>query len=106
MNTETVRALQELRGRMATECARLKELDSKFEHPYFRKIAQRAVSDCEDAEIMFLWPLERESWRNLDQELNAIRYADIVFQLAISQRKFLEETIAKYGPSVVATPYP
>jgi hypothetical protein len=59
-----------------------------------------------EAEIMFLRPLEKESWRNAQQELNAIGCAEMIFQMAVAQRRQLEEILAKYGPTAVVVPYP
>ena len=106
MHSQSVEAIRELRGRMADESARLKELQIKFQHPYFRKRTQRALTDCEEAEIMFLRPLEKENWRDVHQESQAISYAEMIFQMAVSQRKQLEEVMTKYGPTAVVVPDP
>jgi hypothetical protein len=106
MDSRSEEAIRELRARMAAESATLKELEKTFEHPYFKKKAQRAISDCEEAEIMFLRPLEKEAWRNVQQELTAVGYADAIFQFAVSARKELQGILAKYGPTAVVVPYP
>lgn len=106
MHTESEEAARELRARMAAETATLKKLGNDFQHPYFKKRAERAINDAEEAEIMFLRPLENESWRNAQQELNAIGYAEMIFQMAVAQRRQLEEILAKYGPTAVVVPYP
>ncbi len=55
---------------------------------------------------MFLRPLEKENWRDVQQELAAVGYAETIFQMAVSQRKQLEEVMVKYGPTAVVVPYP
>jgi hypothetical protein len=100
---ETVR---DLRARMSTETKTLKELERQFQHPYFKKRAMRPINDVEEAEIMFLRPLERENWCDVQQELAAVGYAETIFQMAVSQRKQLEEVMAKYGPTAVVVPNP
>jgi hypothetical protein len=106
MYRESEEAARDLRSRMATESATLKKLESEFQHPYFKKRARRAINDAEEAEILFLRPLEKEDWRNVQQELAAVGYAETIFQMAVSQRKQLEEVMAKYGATAVVVPYP
>ena len=91
---------------MTTERATLKDLEKRFEHPYFKRRASRALNDAEEAEIMFLRPLEKENWRNEQQELAAVGYAEAIFQMAVAQRQHLEEIMATYGPTAVIVPYP
>jgi hypothetical protein len=106
MHPESEAALRDLHARLSAETAALKRLEKEFHHPYFKKRALRAVNDCEEAEIMFLRPLEKEDWRDAQQEMRAIGYADAIFQFAVVQRKELEAILAKYGPSAVVVPYP
>jgi len=91
---------------MSAESATLKKLEREFQHPYFKRRALRAVNDCEEAEIMFLRSVENENWRDAQQEMNAIGYADAIFQFAVAQRKELEAILAKYGPTATVVPYP
>jgi hypothetical protein len=72
---------------MSAETKTLKELEQKFQHPYFKKRASRAINDAEEAEIMFLRPLEKENWRDVQQEMAAVGYAEMIFQMAVAQRK-------------------
>lgn len=90
---------------MAAESATLKRLEKEFQHPYFKKRALRAVNDCEEAEIMFLRSVENENWRDAQQEMRAIGYANAIFQFAVVQRKELEAVLEKYGPTAVVVPY-
>lgn len=106
MHGQAEEAVRDLRSRMAAETRTLRELEKQFQHPYFKKRALRASNDAEEAEIMFLRPLEKENWRDVQQELAAVGYAEAIFQMAVSQRKQLEEVIAKYGPTAVVVPYP
>jgi hypothetical protein len=55
---------------------------------------------------MFLRSVEKENWRDAHQEAQAIGYADAIFQLAVVQRKQLQEIIGKYGPTAVVVPSP
>lgn len=97
---EPVRAL---RARIAEELARLRDLENQFEDSYFKKRAQRTASDLQEADSVFLCPLREESWRDSLQEARAISYAKALFQMALSQRKQLEDILKKYGPTVAAT---
>lgn len=106
MHAEAEQAVRDLHARMAAERATLKELEKKFEHPYFKRRASRAINDAEEAEIMFLRPLEKENWRDAQQELAAVGYAEAIFQMAVAQRKQLEEILAKYGPTAALVPHP
>jgi hypothetical protein len=106
MHREAEDAVRNLRGRMSAETKTLKELEQKFQHPYFKKRASRAINDAEEAEIMFLRPLEKENWRDVQQEMAAVGYAEMIFQMAVAQRKHLEELMAKYGPTATVVPYP
>jgi hypothetical protein len=106
MHGQAEEAVRDLRSRMAAETKTLRELEKQFQHPYFKKRALRAINDAEEAEIMFLRPLEKENWRDVQQELAAVGYAETIFQMAVSQRKQLEDVIAKYGPTAVVVPYP
>jgi hypothetical protein len=54
----------------------LRELEKQFQHPYFKKRAMRAINDAEEAEIMSLRPLDKENWRDVQQELAAVGYAE------------------------------
>jgi hypothetical protein len=105
MQREAEEAVRQLRARMATERATLKELERKFEHPYFKRRASRALNDVEEAEIMFLRSLEKEDWRDAQQELAAVGYAGAIFQMAVAQRNQLEEIMATYGPTAIVVPY-
>jgi hypothetical protein len=106
MQTQSIEAIRELRTRMAAESAMLKKLWSEFEDAYSKKRAQRAINDAAEADIMFLQPIEKESWRDANQELTVIGYAEMIFQMAVTHRKQLEEVMAKYGPTAVAFPHP
>jgi hypothetical protein len=106
MHGRAEEAVRDLRERMAAETRTLKELERQFQHPYFKKRAMWAINDAEEAEIMFLRPLEKENWRDVQQELAAVGYAETIFQMAVSQRKQLEEVMEKYGPTAVVVPYP
>jgi hypothetical protein len=104
MNVQSEEAIRDLRTRMASESSALKKLEKEFEHPYFKRRVRRAITDCEEAEIMFLRPLEKETWRDLPQELRAIGYANSIFQFAVDQRKQLQQIMEQYGPSATVVP--
>jgi len=104
MHGQSEELVRELRARMAAESRTLKTLETQFQHPYFKGQAQRAIKTCEEAEIMFLRPVERENWRDAHQEAQAVGYADAIFQLAVVQRRQLQEIMDKYGPTAVVVP--
>lgn len=106
MHKEADEAVRHLRARMAAETKVLRQLESEFEHPYFKRRAQRAIKDAEEAEIMFLRKLETENWRDAHQELAAVGYAEMIFQMSVADRKQLEEVFAKYGKTATVVPYP
>jgi hypothetical protein len=106
MDRQTEEAVRDLRARMAIGIEILRKLESDFEHPYFKERAQRAISDVREAELMFLQPLEKETWRNVQQELAAVGYAEMIFGMALSERRQLEEVIAKCGKAAIVVPYP
>jgi hypothetical protein len=103
MLEESQERVRELRDRIAKEVAVLADLEATLESPYLKGKARRAVSDCKEVDLMFLRTFD-ESTRTPFEEIQGLGCAEMIFQMAISERKQLQEVLKKYGPTVVVSP--
>lgn len=104
MLKESQEPVRELRERIAKEVALLADLESRFEAPYFKKAARRCADDFRMVQSTFLDKFD-ESARTPFEEAQGLQCAESFIQIALlPQRKQLQETMAKWGPTVVTFP--
>ncbi len=106
MHKEFQDRVRDLRSKVREERAILADLDGQLKDSYVRHLIQRASYTVDDAENFFLGSLGRES-RTPAAESKWTDNADFVFhQIAVPQRKHVQDIVAKYGPDVIAIPSP
>ena len=98
--------VQDLRNELYEERTILADLEGQLIASYMRQWIQRITHTLDDVENFFLGSLDRES-RTPTAKSKWIGHAEFVFhQIAVPQRKQVQDIVAKYGPSVIAIPSP
>ena len=106
MQKEFEDGVRNLRSKVREERAILADLEGQLKDSYMRQLIQRASYTLDDVENFFLGSLGRES-RTPAAESKWMDHAEFVFhQIAVPQRKHVQDIVAKYGPDVIAIPSP
>ena len=106
MQKESEDRVLDLRYKVREERAILADLEAKYKNSYIMQLIQRTSWTLDDVENFFLGSLDRQS-RTPAYESKWIGNAQFVFyQIAVPQRKQVEDIVAKYGPDVISIPSP
>ena len=106
MEQQSADRVRDLRSRVRAERAILAGFEGQPGGSYMKHLIQRASNTLDDVESFFLGSLERES-RTPVNESKWLDYAERVFdQIAVPQRKLVQDIVSQYGPSVIAIPSP
>ena len=101
MQDETIARVQNLRSRILAEKALLSDLDAKLVQPSMKPLLKHASNSLDDVEQLFLGKALEEP-RTPAAESKWLDYAELFFQIAVQQRKGLEDILTMYGPGAVA----
>lgn len=93
--------VQEIRSRVVAERALIADLDGRIKDSYLKRQLQFALCTLDDVENFFLGKALQEP-RTLAAESAWVGYAEQVFQIAVQQRKVVDELVARFGPSLIS----
>ena len=93
--------VQEIRSRVAAERALIADLDGRIKDSYLKRQLQFALCTLDDVENVFLGKALQEP-RPPAAESAWFGYAEQVFQIAVHQRKVVEELVATFGPGLIS----
>lgn len=88
----------EIQSKVVAEMAAVSELDGKLEDSYLKQMLRHALNMVGDVESFFLRSARQEP-RTPDALSKWLDNAEAALQIAIQQRKLVENVIAKYGPN-------
>ena len=93
--------VQEIRSKVVAERALIADLNDRIKDSYLKRQLQFALCTLDDVENVFLGKALQEP-RTPAAESAWIGYTEQVFQIAVQQRKVVDELIAKFGPSLIS----
>lgn len=96
MQPESREPVRLLRARAAEERSTLQDLERSFTHESMKSWVGRALSQLDDAEVVFLRRLEKDS-RTAFEEAQIILGAENQLQQAIQEREKLQDAMATRG---------
>lgn len=106
MQKEFEDRIRDLRSKVRAERTILSDLEGRLKDSYMRQLIQHVSYTLDDVENFFLGSLGRES-RTPAAQSKWIDHAEFVFyQIAVPQRKHVQDIVAKYGPDVMTIPSP